>query len=437
MTIAAHAGGAAGLPPGPRYARVIANYKWQSRTTDLLEEGRRYGDVWTLRLLGGAVFVFVADPELIGEVFAADPSIMHHEALLTPVVGTTSVLVLDEPAHERMRQVLAPPFDRDHAPRHRDAMARVSDEEVAAWPVGEPFSALPRVSRVVLRVVTNAVFGGGGAEREAAFRRHFGGLFGAAANPLRIVLTQQKALRGLKPPRWLTTRLGPIDALIFEEIRRARDDTDRDDVLAMLVRARQDDGTELTDRQLRDQVMTLMIQGHTSTVNAISWALERLTRTPDALERAQSEALAGGDEYLDAVVKETLRARPPLPFVMRALKQPFQLGEYELPGGTLIALNAWVVHHRPDLYPDPEAFRPERFLGRSPAPNTWIPFGGGARACIGAAFALQEIKVVLAAVLRRFRLEPTSEPAEGVKRLGVQFSPRRGARILLGDRLPD
>jgi cytochrome P450 len=248
---------------------------------------------------------------------------------------------------------------------------------------------------------------------------------------------QQTVMRDWKLPKSFLRLREPVDEIVFEEIGRARRDPslgEREDVVAKLVQSRSDRGEPLTDREIRDHLVTLTFQGHRSTANALAWTLERLTRHPESLEKAEAEAQTDNEDYLDAVVKEALRVRPPFPFVMRTLQAPLPLAEYELAAGMTIALNAYILHRREDEYPEPERFRPERFLERPPRPYHWIPFGGDPRACVGAGFALFEMKIALHRLLQRFRLATTTEPDEKVKKLGVQFSPSRGGRVVLLER---
>jgi cytochrome P450 len=249
---------------------------------------------------------------------------------------------------------------------------------------------------------------------------------------------QAAYMSGRKPPQAFLDLRNPVDALIFEELERARQDPrleERDDVLALLVKAHKDDGSPLTDRELRDQLITLLVQGHASTASGTGWVFERLVRHPDALERLSAEAQTDNEDYLDAVVNETLRVRPPLPNPMRRVNgDPYQLGEWELDPGIMISANAYILHRRGDIYPDPDRFRPERFLDQEPGTYTWIPFGGGRRRCLGASFALQEMRIVLRATLERFGLSPASDHPERTARRSITFSPEGGATVVLRER---
>jgi cytochrome P450 len=429
------------LPPGPRYPGTLLTFKWQRSPVALVETAaEKYGDVWTLRLVGGTTFVVVSDPPLVERVLIATPEELYGEArLATPLVGERSVLVLNGPDHDAMRQLLGPAFGREHVAGYRDLIARVSDDEVATWPLQQPLELLPRLQNITLNVIVTAIFGVTDAARQDELRSRIVELLEWGGSAWNMARHQAAFMRGWSPARAFLRLRGRVDELLFEEIRRARDDPrreERDDILALLVGARREDQTGLTDRDLRDQLMTLLIQGHASTANGMGWVLERVLRHPEVHERLRAEAETSGEEYLDAVVKETLRVRPPLPFPARRVREPFQLGEYELAPDTMILSNGYMLHRRADLYPEPERFRPERFLEQPPGRYTWIPFGGGYRACIGAALALVEIKVVVRTLLQRVRLDAAEEADEGIQRRGVGFAPARGVRAVVLERLP-
>jgi len=245
--------------------------------------------------------------------------------------------------------------------------------------------------------------------------------------------------RGKSLPKDFLKARNPLDAVILEEIERARKDPrieERDDILALLLQARHEDGSPMTDRELRDELMTLLIQGHTSTATALSWAFERLARHPDSFERLRTEAQNGGEEYLDAVFHEVLRLRPPIPIAPRRATRPYRLGDYEIEEGTLIAPAIYSVHRREDVYPDPEKFRPERFVDQPAGTYTWIPFGGGDRHCVGRSFATSEIKTVVRTVGLQARLAPAEQADEGITRRGILFSPKDSAKVVVKERVP-
>lgn len=304
----------AGLPPGPRYPAIYANLRWQFDMPRLLAEGHeRFGDIWTLHLLGGVSFVFVSDPKLIEDVFEADPTTMGHEMVVTQVTGTRSLLTLSEPEHEAARRLLAPPFHREGVQRYGDMMMQITDEELDRWPLtNEAFPSMPTFIKIALRVIVRVLFGATGAREEAILTRFEA--FLAYAGTLGVLRLQQASLHGWKPPRAFARVSEPLDELLFEEIEHARRDpnlAERDDVTALLVQATHDDGKPLGDREIRDHLVTLTLQGHRSTGNALAWTVERLTRHPDVLEKLVAEIDRGDGDgaYLDAVLKESLRVR--------------------------------------------------------------------------------------------------------------------------------
>jgi len=420
--------------------------KWMGKPAQLVEASRKeYGDMWTLRLLGNTTFVFVSDPALMEDFFTADPDVLRagaaHQRIGTALLGEGSLLLLDEPEHMEIKNLLMPAFKSDHVARYRDGIERVVEEEIAEWPLYEPLSMLPRMQRIALNTIMTTTFGGTEGEDLETLRDRIRNLLAWAENPVHMghLHLAHRFERGF-PKEFIRVRDELNDAL-YDVIGRYRADPDleqRDDVLALMVRARRQDGTSLTDKELRDQLVTLMMQGHTSTATALAWALERITRHPEVFERLRAEAPddeEASGEYLDAVVKESLRARPPLPIAgAREVSRPFQLGAYEIPAGTLVAACIWLLHQHEDLYPEPERFRPERFLERPATQWTWIPFGGGHRSCIGASLALMQMKIVLRTLALRVRLDPAEQADEKAQRRGVGFSPARGGSVVVQER---
>lgn len=426
------------LPPGPRLPGLFNTVNWQTRTTAFLNGAHeRYGDIWTLKLVGGTTFVMLSEPKLIAEVLATDPEILHAEArLATQLVGETSVLVTQGREHDAKRNLLEPFFKSEHVKDYRPEIARICERELDSWPLNESMRLLPRLRRITLSVMMYCVLGESVGPRHDELHARMENLLGAS--PFRMLRHQVRHMRGMGPEKSFVEMRAAVDEILFQEIADARTDerlAERNDVLAMLVQAKDHEGNALSDVEVRNQTMTLLMQGYTSTANGLAWALERLMRHPEALERARSEAQTDSEEYIDAVIKETLRLRPALPFVMRRVNKPYQLAGYELEPQTMIAINLYLLHRRDDLFPEPDRFRPERFLEGKPPEYTWIPFGGGAvRNCVGASLAMTEMKVVLRTLLLRARFEPVGDGDEEIRRLGVGFTPSRGARARLVER---
>jgi cytochrome P450 len=431
------------LPPGPRDPRVNT-YKWMVKPAACLEDGqKRFGDIWTLRMLKQTTFLVTSSPALIKEVFSADPTVLHageaNMMIGTALLGEYSVVLLDEDVHTAQRQLLLPHFGNERVARYHDVMARICEEDLATWPLHEPMELLPRMQAITRRVIMTAIFGVTGGEAQERLEALIRTLLDWGARAWNMAKLHRASRReGGEMPKDFLERRDPLDAAVYEEIERARRDPhleERDDILAMLVQGRHEDGSPVTDREVRDQMITLLIQGHTSTATALSWALERLIRHPDKVERLRAET-EDGDAYLDAVVWETLRLRPPNPIVVRKVNQPFRLGEYDLEVGTVIAPCIYLLHRRADLYPEPERFRPERFLEEPVDPYKWIPFGGGDRYCIGRNFAVSEIKSVLRTVLRQARLAPVEQRDEQIKKRGILLSPTGSTRAVVEERMP-
>jgi cytochrome P450 len=413
---------------------TVSPYGWMVR------RWRRYGDVFSSRFPIFGRVVYVADPALVKEVFMGDATTFHageaNTLALGDALGEHSLLTLDEDRHLSQRKLLLPPFHGESVRQYVEVMAQAAEREVASWPVGEEIELRPRMQAITLEVILRAVFGVRDDERMDLFRERIPAL-GETTSVLNWLPFMDRDLGGITPAARFRRALAAVDELIFAEIaeRRGTPDGDqRDDVLSLLLRARHEDGAPMTDTELRDELMTLLTAGHETTATGLAWAFERLLRTPRVLERLLGSL--DDDDYLDAVVKETLRVRPVIVDVARKLTRETEVAGWRLPAGTLVLPAIAVLHARPDLYESPREFRPERFLGGGAESYAWIPFGGGVRRCIGASFAQVEMRTVLREVLRRVRLRaPTMRPERGVVR-HVTVVPGRGARAIVTERLP-
>ncbi len=425
------------LPPGPRLPAVVQMVLLMRHWPRFVAAcGRRYGTVFTLRVAMVPPMVYLAEPAEIKKVFAGDPSIFHAgeaNAMLGGLLGDSSVLVIDDDVHHDRRRLMMPPFHRDAVGRQAELMAQIAAANVADWPVGRPFAVAPKMSEITLEVILRTVIGASDPARLAALRAIMPRLLNVGLWASLAIARPE--LARLRPWRGVARRIEEADRLLYAEIADRRADprlAERTDVLAMLARATDEHGRTMTDRELRDQLMTLLVAGHDTTATGLSWALERLTRHPAILAKAVQAAQAedaAGEEYLDAVTKETLRIRPVVFDVGRVLKEPVELAGYRLPAGVMVVPGIGLVHSNSEVYPDADRFDPDRMVGATLSPTTWFPFGGGNRRCLGATFAMVEMRVVLREVLRRVELATTSAPGERQRIKHVILVPRRGARI--------
>jgi cytochrome P450 len=397
---------------------------------------RRYGDVFTVRLLVFGTGVYVADPEAIKGMFTGDQSELHAgeaNAPLSEVLGDHSVLVLDGPEHLRQRRLLLSPFNGARVREMRPLIREVTEAEVAQWPVGQTFAMRDRMRALTFEVICRAVFGVYEQARVDRLREAM--LKVVDLGPLMFAPTWVKR-GGLG--RWIGGQLKAADDLLYEEIelrRREPDLEERSDVLSLLLRARDEDGRAMSDLELRDELMTMLAAGHETTATGLAWAFDLLLHEPRVLARLLDELDGGDDSYLDAVVTETLRLRPVIDAAERTLKAPRTVAGWHLPAGIRVYPGIAMVHHRPDLYPQPEEFRPERFLDEGAESYSWLPFGGGIRRCIGAALAQAEMAEVLRVVLSRVELEAARPDRERVALKGITLAPQHNTQVRVVRRL--
>jgi cytochrome P450 len=353
--------------------------------------------------------------------------------ILEPVGGRFSVILLDEAPHLEQRKLLLPAFHGERMQRLSGLMEELAEREVASWPVGRPVELHPRFQALTLEIILRAVFGLEAGERLDALRARLTEILEFGTSLASVNPRLQRSFGGLGPFARFVRAREEVDRLVHDQIDdRRRAGNGRDDVLSMLLDARHEDGSEMSREEIRDELMTALVAGHETTASELAWAFERLAREPRVLRRLHEEIDAGeGDAYLTATIQEVLRRRPVLPQAEpRLVKQPVRIGDWSYEPGVVLAASAWLVQHDPDVYPDPFAFRPERFLDEPPGTYTWIPFGGGRRRCLGASFAMLEMKLAVRAALRRYTLDPAAE-LERTRRRAITISPRLGARTVL------
>jgi cytochrome P450 len=426
------------LPPGPWLPAAAQAFRlWRDPIRCLLGLHRRYGDVFTVNYPSFPRLVYVADPELVKQVFTGDPRRFHageaNASVLEPALGPNSVLILDEREHMRQRKLLLPPFHGESVRAYGDQIREIADREIDSWPVDRPFALRPHTQRITLDVILRSVFGVRDAERFALAQRLVDE-FARRSHAVLLFPALRRRFGSFSPMARFERARDALDELIYEEIaeRRAQaGDADRNDVLSLLLEARHEDGGPMSDVELRDELVTVIGAGHETTATALAWAVERLVRTPRVLERLRAELAADEEEYLDAVVRETLRVRPVITDVARKLTAPAEIGGYELPAGTFVLPAIIAIHHREDLYPEPFEFRPERFLEGQGEGYAWIPFGGGVRRCLGASFAQYEMRIVLREIVERASLRAASPRPEALRPRNITLAPGRGARVIL------
>jgi cytochrome P450 len=418
--------------PRVRAPRAAQTAAWTLRPGPfMLRAQREHGDVFRMRIATEPPWVMLAHPDAVREVFTGDPDLLHAgraNTVLRPFLGRASVLLLDGPQHLHERRLMLPPFHGSRMAGYRGLVAAIAREHLAAWPRNQPLQLAPRMQAITLDVVLRVIFG----VREGA---HFAPLrdrlrpmmeriMGGAAMLALLVAGPERTER----LRLFRPILAPVDALLYEQIRERRA-APGDDVLSLLLEARHEDGRPMTDAELRDELVTLLVAGHETTATALAWTAERLVRTPGGWAALR----AGGEEYAEAAGKEALRLRPVLPVVLRHLQAPMTIAGLDLPAGTVVAPSIYLVHRRADVYPEPERFRPARFMGPRPEGGTytWIPFGGGVRRCLGAAFALMELRVVLAELGRALDAAAVDARPEGTRRRAITMVPARGAEVVL------
>jgi cytochrome P450 len=424
------------LPPGPRLPQTLQAVAWARRPLPFLERcQRRFGDTFTIRVKHAGTWVILADPRDVKQVFTTDHMVLGvglANSILGPLLGPRSVMLLEEPEHVRRRKLMLPPFHGERMQGYSEMMAEVTRREVASWPLGEAFELWPRMQEITLEAIMRVVFGPVETDELRGLRASLRKLTNWMNDPKRLNL-----LAAAGPGRFAgngdyRAMMAPVERAVLEQVRLRQADpdyTDGSDIAAMLGQAHYEDGAPMSEQDLRDELVTLLTDGPTSSL--ISWAFERILRHPEQYARLRAEVDAEGADgaYLDAVAKETMRLCPAAPIVVRRLLEPMRLGGYTIAAGTTVAPCVHLVHRRPDIYPEPLRFRPERFLERPAGTYTWIPFGGGVRRCLAAPYAQMLMKHVIAAVVGAVELRAVDRRSEHPQKSAIAFVPHRHALV--------
>jgi cytochrome P450 family 135 len=432
------------LPPEPSSSPLVQTLRWAFRPIPFMQECRqRYGDSFSLKFLGFQTpMVLISDPAAIKALYTEREHGLPpgRNVFLEPILGARSLLLLEGAEHLAHRKLMLPSFHGERMRSYEPVVAEIVDAEIASWPLGAELPIHPRMQAVTLEVILRVVFGVDSGPRLERLRPLLANLLietSSATTQLTALLTRR--IPRLGPWRKFERLVGEIDEQIYAEIaeRRARGALEeRDDILSALMLARFEDGEAMSDTELRDQLMTLLLAGHETTATALAWAFDLLLRHPRELGRLRDSIGAGEEDYLRATISEVLRLRPVVPLAGRRLAKPLLADGLELPAGTDVTPAIWLAHTRADAYPDPFAFRPERFLEDAPETYAWVPFGGGIRRCLGASFAEFEMRIALREILIRCELRKASPAPERTARRNVTLSPRDGTPVVVTARHP-
>ncbi|HTX97130.1 MAG TPA: cytochrome P450 [Mycobacterium sp.] len=423
------------MPPQARIPKLLCGLVFAiSRRGMVKRLARRYGNVFTLNIPIYGRVVIVGDPQLAKQVFTTSPEELGNiQPNLSRLFGSGSVFALDRDEHRQRRRLLAPPFHGKSMKNYEAIIEEETLRETVNWPEGRPFATLPSTMHITLNAILRAVFGADGAELDEL--RRLIPPWVTLGSRLAAVPKPQRTYGRFSPWGQLAEWRRQYDVIIDKLIAAERADpnfADRTDVLALMLRSTYDDGSSMSRKDIGDELLTLLAAGHETTAATLAWAFERLSRHPEVLAGLVAEADNGGDELRQATILEVQRARTVIDFAARRVYPPaFELGDWVLPRGDSIIVSIAQIHDDPNVYPEPERFDPQRFIGARPSTFAWIPFGGGTRRCVGAAFANMEMDVVLRTVLRHFTIETTEAPGERWHCRGVAYTPKNGGRIVV------
>jgi cytochrome P450 len=438
--------GSLSTPPRIPLSRLIQSLRFNQRQIEFIFRARReLGEVFRMHGATEDAVAVTSHPDHVRSLFTANPELapsLTGESPLRPIVGTQSVLTAVGPRHMRQRKLLLPPFHGEAIEAYTQMISAATEREIDRWPIGEPFALAPRMQAITLDVIMAGIFGVEGRPQrgtpEHGLRQMIRRLVAASTQPVAQIgeLLQIGRDEAVGVTKFGLSLLDKQVYAVISDRRRAADLDERRDILSLLLQARTEEGEELTDKELRDELLVLVLAGHETTANSLAWAWERLVRSPAAHEALLGAVRSGegAEDQIEATIIEAMRSRPVIPLIGRRVTVPWQLGDYGVPAGTAIAMSILLVHHREDLYPRPYEFHPQRWLGRKPGTYEWIPFGGGIRRCLGAALAMAEQRVVLEAMARRLDLEADEPAPERALHRNVTMIPARGGRVVLRHR---
>lgn len=432
------------LPRGSRAPGAVQSLRWFRDPVRFMERGAAgHGKLFGVKLGGMKRCTFIADPELAWPVLSGSSELMRMgstNGIFRPVLGDRSLFLLDGSEHRRHRKTMMPAFHRGSVRRFSGLVAELTARDIATWPIDEPFAIQERMRKVTLEMIFRAVIGIADEARDERLHELIHELLDAVQNPIAVLPQFQYELGGRSPFARLMALVAEIERHLFAEISERRYDPsrhDRDDVLSLLVRPQPHEEGFMSDREVRDELLTMLVAGHETTATALAWTFERLLRHPEAHRRLVDEVADGVDDaYCDAVVRESLRQRPVLPVTARKLTKPIELGGYTFPKGWTLMPCIYLIHNDPDVFDQPEEFRPERFLSESPpSSRVWVPFGAGPRHCIGSSLSMMAIKVILRTVLLRAEVRAEAPDSERIVRRNFTLGPSAGARVVCTRRL--
>jgi cytochrome P450 len=425
---------------------MLQSLRFNQRQIEFVFRARReLGEVFQMHGATEDAVALTSHPDHVRSLFTAKPEqapSLTGESPLRPIVGPDSVLTAVGARHMRQRKLLLPPFHGEAIEAYTQMISEATEREIDRWTIGEPLALAPRMQAITLDVIMAGIFGIEGKPQrgtpEHGLRQMIRRLVAASTQPTAQIgellhIGRDEAMGPMK------LGLSLLDRQVYGVIKARRRVTDLDerrDILSLLLQARTEEGEELSDKELRDELLVLVLAGHETTANSLAWAWERLVRTPDAHDALLSAVRSGegAEEQVEATIVETMRSRPVIPLIGRRVMEPWQLGEYGVPAETPVGMSILLIHHREDLYPRPFDFLPERWLGRKPGTYEWIPFGGGIRRCLGAALAMAEQRVVLEAMARRLDLEAEDPAPERALHRNVTMIPAQGARVVIRSR---